>query len=223
MDNMAAMAAQVGAAQSALGALKPAYETATSRYNTNYYDPYSKSGEQSLSMMGNALGLNGAQGNQAAQSAFQAGPGYGFAMDQGLQALDRSAAARGRLGSGNHSADLMQYGQGLANQEYGNWLSRIGGMSQMGLSAAGGQTGRQGSLAGLDMGYGQSQANVFNNLGNNLSNMMSDQARMDQQRADQQQSNLFGGIMGGLKLGGSVLSAPYGGATVGSSLLGKLF
>src|SRR5688572_13647828 len=41
-------------------------------------------------MYANALGLNGPNGNATAQSAFQAGPGYQFGVDQALQSVQRS-------------------------------------------------------------------------------------------------------------------------------------
>src|SRR3954462_542190 len=37
----------------------------------------------------NSLGVNGAAGNQAAVNAFQAGPGYDFTLNQGLDAINR--------------------------------------------------------------------------------------------------------------------------------------
>src|SRR4051812_39978154 len=56
---------------------------------------------QGTGMYMDALGLNGAGGNQRAMGAFQASPGYDFQMGQGLQAVDRGAAGRGMLSSGN--------------------------------------------------------------------------------------------------------------------------
>jgi hypothetical protein len=56
-------------------------------------------------MMLNALGLNGPQGNAAATAAFQSSPGYDFKVNQSLDALDRRAASRGMLGSGNTTLD----------------------------------------------------------------------------------------------------------------------
>lgn len=51
--------------------------------------------------------------------------GYKFRVDQGNQAIQRSAAAKGMLGSGNTLAELLRYGQGEAAQEYGNEVSRL--------------------------------------------------------------------------------------------------
>lgn len=110
-------------------------------------------GLSGLKMYGNALGLNGADGNAAATGAFQAGPGYEWQMNQGIDALQRSNAARGVLGSGETTLDTLTYAQGLANQEYGNWLDNLSGYSnqQAGLytTGLGGQAGALGDLASL--------------------------------------------------------------------------
>jgi hypothetical protein len=52
-------------------------------------------------------------------------PSYQWRFNQGQQAVERSAAARGLLGSGNAAIELQQYGQGAASQEYGAQFSRI--------------------------------------------------------------------------------------------------
>lgn len=46
-------------------------------------------------------------------------PGYQFRLQQGVGALDASAAARGGLGSGAQQRALARYGQDLGSQEYG--------------------------------------------------------------------------------------------------------
>ena len=113
------------------------------------YQPWVDSGKNANSMYGNALGLNGADGNAAATGAFQAGPGYDFALKQGEQSALRAASAGGMLNSGNTLAALTEYGQGTANKEYGGWLDRLMGVSNTGLQAAGGQAGGYGDLANL--------------------------------------------------------------------------
>jgi hypothetical protein len=141
----------------------------------------------------NSLGVNGAQGNQAAVNAFQAGPGYGFQMDQGLDAINRRRAASGMLGSGNADLDAIKYGQGLANQTYGDWQKNLGGLVNPELQAASGAaTGQAGvntnianaygantaALLGLQGGVAQGQAGTNTALagnqtalGNSLSNL----------------------------------------------------
>lgn len=51
-------------------------------------------------------------------------PGYQFRLQQGAQALQNSAAARGGLLSGNTAKALEDYSQNYASNEYGNVYSR---------------------------------------------------------------------------------------------------
>jgi hypothetical protein len=96
--------------------------------------------------------------------------GYQFALNQGEQAIQNSAAARGDLFSSNTAKSLDQYAQGTAaqyaqqqyqnafgqyNQAYnqfqqnqGNTFNRLFGLSQAGQGAAGQLAGLQGGLAG---------------------------------------------------------------------------
>ena len=55
---------------------------------------------------------------------FQADPGYGFRIGEGMKALERSAAARGGLLSGATLKGIQRYGQDLASQEYQNAFNR---------------------------------------------------------------------------------------------------
>lgn len=57
-------------------------------------------------------------------SKFQADPGYGFRMSEGLKALDRQAAARGGMMSGAALKAAGRYGQEAASQEFGNAYNR---------------------------------------------------------------------------------------------------
>ena len=50
---------------------------------------------------------------------------YKFRFNQGQQALERSAAAKGMLNSGNTLAELARYGQGMASDEYGKEFERL--------------------------------------------------------------------------------------------------
>lgn len=122
------------------------------RRATNQYAPLAQLGEQGTTMYANALGLNGAAGNAAATEAFQAGPGFQFAMDQGLQALERRGAAQGRLQSGQTGLDTLNYATGLANQEYGNWLGQLGNFGNMWTTGVTGQASGLNNLANLYTG-----------------------------------------------------------------------
>lgn len=87
---------------------------------------------------------------------FQADPGYGFRFSQGQKALERSAAARGGLISGNTGGALQQFGQGLASQEYQNAFNRY-------------QAERQARLGPLQSlaGVGQTSVNALGQAGQN--------------------------------------------------------
>ena len=95
---------------------------------------------------------------------FQADPGYGFRLKEGLRALENSAAARGGLLSGNTMRGITRYGQGLASDEYTNAFNRY-------------QAERQARLGPLQslVGLGQTSANTIGSaagqLGTNLSNL----------------------------------------------------
>ena len=51
---------------------------------------------------------------------FRADPGYAFRMSEGMQGLERSAAARGGLLSGSMLKGIQRFGQDLGSQEYMN-------------------------------------------------------------------------------------------------------
>jgi hypothetical protein len=113
--------ARINQAQTANTGILDTFET---KYGGTF-DPSIATANTGAGLYADALGINGAEGNGRATGAFQAGPGYGFAMDQGLQGVTRAASAGGMLASGNTMNAAQKYGQGLANQEYGNWLGRL--------------------------------------------------------------------------------------------------
>lgn len=55
---------------------------------------------------------------------FQNDPGYQFRLQQGMDALQNSAAARGSLLTGGTLKDLINYGQNFGSQEYGSVFDR---------------------------------------------------------------------------------------------------
>lgn len=98
-------------------------------------------------------------------------PGYQFRMDQGVEALDKSAAARGRLLSGAQQKGVTDYAQNMASQEYANAYAReanekakqynmLSGLSSGGQASAAGQAQASSNLS-------QQNTNTLTNLGNN--------------------------------------------------------
>jgi len=82
-------------------------------------------GQRGAGLYADALGVNGSTGNANATAAFQHSPGYQQAVDEGTQAIMRTADARGGLGGGQVGIDLGKYVTGAANQDYNNWLSDL--------------------------------------------------------------------------------------------------
>lgn len=180
-SNAEALAAQERMFQQALGAQQSA-NTASQNYLTNAFNttqqnfqPYLQTGQNALATYMGQLG-----------TSFQASPGYDFQVSEGLRAVQNGAAARGQLNSGATLKALQRYGQGVANQDYGNWLNRWNGLATMGQnSAAGSGAAAQNygtaasnsalslgnSMASLSSGYGDTLSKLATGLGSNLSNL----------------------------------------------------
>lgn len=107
------------------------------------FDPYRQGGTAAQNRVYDLLGLNGAPAQSNAYSTFRSDPGYQFALEQGIGAIDKSAAARGNLNSGATLKALQQYGQGMADQSYGNYLARLMALGQQGLGATQSAVGTQ--------------------------------------------------------------------------------
>jgi hypothetical protein len=56
---------------------------------------------------------------------FHKDPAYDFTLSEGQKALDRSAAAKGVLGSGTYLKDLTKYNQDFANTKYDESFNRF--------------------------------------------------------------------------------------------------
>lgn len=78
-------------------------------------------------------------------------PGYQWAFNQGLTALDRSAASKGLLLSGGQVKDAQTYGQGMADQLFNQYYNQLMGTTQLGENAAA-QTGSSGQNAATNAG-----------------------------------------------------------------------
>ena len=63
-------------------------------------------------------------GRDFSMNDFEVDPGYAFRLSEGNKALERSAAARGMLMSGQMFKGAQRFGQDLASQEYQNAFNR---------------------------------------------------------------------------------------------------
>lgn len=133
------MAKKNKAATAEIAAMQARNDGILDEFEEGYGDTFDASTARATTaanLYADALGVNGADGNARAQDAFQVGPGYQFAVDQGLEAVQRSAAAGGMLASGNTLDAALRNAQGYASQEYNNWLAGLSpfvGAEQAGL------------------------------------------------------------------------------------------
>lgn len=129
-----------------------------------------------------------------AMSDFNADPGYGFRMDQGMKALNQSMASKGLGVSGTGIKGAMNFGQNLGSQEYQNAYNRYGqdqatrrntlaNIAGFGPPAAAATTaagtnyatnagnmgmGAANTFANADMAAAASQASAYGGIGNAL-------------------------------------------------------
>jgi|SRR6201996_826971 len=108
--------------------------------------------------------------------ALYSSPDYQFALNSGVNASDRSAASKGSLYAGGHSADLTALGQGLASQQLGNYRSSLMNLAQLGSNSASSLAGTGTNQANQTGGYitqnGQNQIGIGNNQTNSLLNTL---------------------------------------------------
>lgn len=118
-------------------------------------------------------------GGQADYSGFMNSPDYLFARDEGQRGIERSAAARGGLASGNTLASLSRFNSGLATQNLGNYANRLAGIMAGGQQSStdlsgqrmqlGQQIGQNAMTAANARASGiQNQANIWMGAGNQL-------------------------------------------------------
>lgn len=153
---------------SQLGFLGSGYDDASAAMAQTYgrLDPAISAGGGALAQLAGLYGIGSPEQQEAALAAFQTSPGYEFRKAEGEKALRRMASATGKLGSGSMYKDLMRYGQGLASDEYGNYVGQLQSLasqfptetlSRLGLTEA--EVARQ---------YGVQRADVASQLGGAL-------------------------------------------------------
>ena len=112
-----------------------------------------------------AAGDYGRFGRDFAMSDYEADPGYAFRLSEGNKALERSAAARGMLMSGQMFKGAQRFGQDLASQEYQNAFNRY-------------QTNRANQLnpLGTLMASGQGATNMLSGAAGQLGGQLGENA-----------------------------------------------
>ena len=108
-------------------------------------------------------------------SAFTNSPDYQFAFDQGNRAVNQMLAKRGLTESGPEKKALTRFGQGLASQQYGNYVNRLASMAGIGQSATS-QLGQMGQQVAANVGAnqraaGDARASAYLNQGAAMNNV----------------------------------------------------
>ncbi len=156
----------------------------------NYLDPYAKAGANTLPGLQEQF-MKLINNPQAMMKMFAGGykesPGFQFNVDQATKAAKNMAAAGGMLGSQASQENLAGTVNGLASQDFNQYLQNMMKTYGMGLEG-------QGNIAGMGM-----------NASNNMANIIAQQRMAQAQNAYAGQanennnwSNAFGNIAGGL-------------------------
>jgi hypothetical protein len=160
------MSKLIGTADYERGSRMAQGQTATGVQNIKDYtgqavgqvSPYQKVGTEALDLYRDIV-LGGDM------SKFFESPGYQFRLGEGLKALEGRGSAMGITQSGAQQKAIQDYAQGLASQEFGNVLGRIGALGGQGLQAS--------QLAGGYLsGAGQNIGQMYGQLGRTQAGMM---------------------------------------------------
>lgn len=127
-----------------------------------YLNPYMQAGQGAMSDLQNEYGQltsNPGQFMNKIGQNFQQSPGYQFQVNQATNAANAAAAAGGMAGSPAEQVQLAGTVNGLANQDYYNWLNGAMGMFGQGLQGQQGMMG-QGFNASQNMAEALAQARM---------------------------------------------------------------
>lgn len=132
--------------------------------------PYATAGTGALSAQQDLLGLNGPEAQAKAIAALQASPQFTSQQQLGENRILANASATGGLRGGNVQSALAQFSPALLSQVISDQYNRLGGLTNTGLSAAGGVSNliQQGGAAqaGGALAKGQEQAGYWNAAAN---------------------------------------------------------
>jgi hypothetical protein len=160
-----------------------ASQTELEQYYQNREDmqPWREAGVGALGQLTAGTGAGGDFNRDFTLADFSRDPGYDFRLQQGQQALDRSAAARGGALSGASIKGQTRYGQDYASGEYQNAYNRFNNdrtqrFNRLASLAGVGQTATRdvaqmgaqaaGTVANNIIGAGNAQASSYVGQGN---------------------------------------------------------
>lgn len=152
----------------------------------------------------------GAGGGSSMLDTLRNYPGYQFALDQGTQALDRSAASRGLLLSGGQLKDVTNYGQGMADQLFGTYYNQLSGIAGLGENAAAG-AGNAGATAAAgaaksQLAGGTAAASGIAGAANNIGGLLQSQNFQALFNSPANDGSIFGSAQGAADIGSLAMS-----------------
>lgn len=180
----------VVAGNKAAGAQKDAANASVAEQQRQYdqtradLTPWRNTGQGALTKLGSLYGINadGTTGapSQAAITEFQNTPGYQFQLQQGTQAAERSASARGLLGSGAAMKSIANYAGGLADSTYNQYVGQLNTMAGIGqqatnTTAAAGQSAAN-NISSAYTNAGNARASSYANTGSAINSTVNNLA-----------------------------------------------
>jgi hypothetical protein len=165
--------------------------------NSTTLAPYVSQGSSYNQPINALLGSNPFKSSTGA--TFQESPGYQFALQQGLGAVNAGMGASGLVNSGARMKALLTTGIGHANQDYYNWKNQdnndLANMNQATGQYLNAMTGQQGmglSAAGAQAGVGLNYANNVSNNNWNTANATGNAALVNGANTNALMSGLAG-------------------------------
>lgn len=133
------------------------------QYLTGLSQPTLDRGNQAGALTANFLGMNGGTAAADALSTYRGSTGYQDLLNEGLGAVNANAYARGMGDSGATLKALQTRGMSLADRSSGDWLSRLGGLQQLGQQAVGNIAGVAMNTTNNIAGYNQNASDAQGN------------------------------------------------------------
>ena len=152
-----AKAASDAALQSGYDQAQPYYEQAYSEYQ-----PYAEGGSAAQTRYNQLLGLGTPEERATAQQSYFSDPAFQEILGQQSNALLRQLNARGNT----YGSKAALAGARVGYENYNDYLNRLMGQGQQGLTAANAQAGIRSGQGDLRYGFGATQAGNEINYGN---------------------------------------------------------
>lgn len=195
--------------QRVLGELGAGYDQSKGYLNqaSGLYNEMTDQGRQGVNRYNSLTLGSGAD----IQSALEGTGGYQFNLGQGLQALQRTRAAQGMLGSGNTDTDAMSFASGLASNTLNSERQALSPYFNMYQQGMGGETSTLGNLAGLTTDYYGNRGSLIDANNKAGIELTTSALKAGDAAKSANQAMMMQGVTGGLGLLGSLAGGGGGG------------